>query len=322
MTGSSKNINISDIRAILSGRMKELKEDNFVVFEDFNVDENVRETVLLVEFTGVRVADIDEIRESILAQLKKAAVLAIPQKIEVVRPNWLCRDNDGKISIDKSRKKYRLMKKLRGRDRLWITDYGENVSKEQKDSFAYFGTETKLRTPTNIISPQHIQIGNWVSLGRYGKIIMQTDFSALKLYAKQHYPAAKHDFDKKIYGPRSPFLKIGDGTAIGDHFFISCALSVEIGKHVLFSDRVFISDANHLYSNLALPVSLQAISPGKPVIIGDHSFIGINVVVLEGVKIGKHAVIGANTVVTEDVPDFSVFVGNPGRVVKMIRPES
>jgi acetyltransferase-like isoleucine patch superfamily enzyme len=39
-------------------------------------------------------------------------------------------------------------------------------------------------------------------------------------------------------------------------------------------------------------------------------------VVLPGVTIGKHVVIGANAVVTRDIPDFSVAVGSPARVVR------
>jgi acetyltransferase-like isoleucine patch superfamily enzyme len=38
--------------------------------------------------------------------------------------------------------------------------------------------------------------------------------------------------------------------------------------------------------------------------------------VLPGARIGKHCVIGANSVVTGEIPDFSVAVGNPARVIK------
>ena len=40
-----------------------------------------------------------------------------------------------------------------------------------------------------------------------------------------------------------------------------------------------------------------------------------NATILCGIKIGKYAFIGAGAVVTKDVPDFSLFVGNPGRVI-------
>ncbi|WP_265101884.1 DapH/DapD/GlmU-related protein, partial [Vibrio owensii] len=45
-------------------------------------------------------------------------------------------------------------------------------------------------------------------------------------------------------------------------------------------------------------------------------WIGANVVVLPGVSIGFGAVVGAGSVVTKDVPENTVVVGNPARVVK------
>ena len=50
--------------------------------------------------------------------------------------------------------------------------------------------------------------------------------------------------------------------------------------------------------------------------IGDETWIGIHASIIGPVKIGKHCVIGANSVVTHDIPDYSVVVGNPGKIVK------
>jgi acetyltransferase-like isoleucine patch superfamily enzyme len=55
------------------------------------------------------------------------------------------------------------------------------------------------------------------------------------------------------------------------------------------------------------------------VIIGKGAFIGINSIILPGVKIGEGAVIGAGSVVTKDVPAFAVVGGNPARVIKDVR---
>jgi carbonic anhydrase/acetyltransferase-like protein (isoleucine patch superfamily) len=55
-------------------------------------------------------------------------------------------------------------------------------------------------------------------------------------------------------------------------------------------------------------------------IIEDYSLIGINAVVLNGAKIGKYCIIGANALITEnmEIPDFSLVVGSPGKVVKTL----
>lgn len=54
----------------------------------------------------------------------------------------------------------------------------------------------------------------------------------------------------------------------------------------------------------------------KPVRIDDHSFIGVNAVVLPGVTVGKAAVVASGAVVTADVPPFTMVAGNPAKVVK------
>jgi len=50
-------------------------------------------------------------------------------------------------------------------------------------------------------------------------------------------------------------------------------------------------------------------------IIGEYSFIGGGSYILPGVKIGKGCVIGVNSVVTKDIPDFSVVVGSPAKII-------
>ena len=54
----------------------------------------------------------------------------------------------------------------------------------------------------------------------------------------------------------------------------------------------------------------------EPVRIGSGSWIGTNSVVLPGVTIGNHVAVGAGSVVTTDLPDNSVAVGSPARVIQ------
>jgi carbonic anhydrase/acetyltransferase-like protein (isoleucine patch superfamily) len=56
--------------------------------------------------------------------------------------------------------------------------------------------------------------------------------------------------------------------------------------------------------------------------VGDYSLIGINAVVLNHAKIGKYCTIGANALITQgqEVPDYSVVLGSPGKVVRQIDP--
>mgnify|MGYP003544073694 FL=1 len=52
-----------------------------------------------------------------------------------------------------------------------------------------------------------------------------------------------------------------------------------------------------------------------PIQVGSHVFIGVNTIVMPGVKIGSNVVIGAGSVVTKDIPDHSVAIGVPAKVV-------
>lgn len=56
----------------------------------------------------------------------------------------------------------------------------------------------------------------------------------------------------------------------------------------------------------------------KPVSIGNDVWIGAGVSILPGVKIGNNCVIGAGSVVNKDIPDNSLAVGNPCKVIKQI----
>jgi len=54
----------------------------------------------------------------------------------------------------------------------------------------------------------------------------------------------------------------------------------------------------------------------KPIVVGDNVYIGYNTMILPGVNIGNNVVIGAGSIVTKDIPDNSVAVGNPAKVIK------
>lgn len=116
-------------------------------------------------------------------------------------------------------------------------------------------------------------------------------------------------------------LSIGNNTTIGHFSHIVCSERVTIGNDVLIADKVFISDCTHGYKDIELPIYRQPVKALRPVIIGDDSWIGENVCII-GCSIGKHCVIGANSVVKDNVPDYSVAVGNPAKVVRQYNFES
>jgi len=73
---------------------------------------------------------------------------------------------------------------------------------------------------------------------------------------------------------------------------------------------VSIISSNHKNNNLREHIE------SKPIIIGNNVWIGSNATVLPEVTIGNNVTIGANSVVTKDIPDNSVAIGNPCKVIK------
>jgi len=118
----------------------------------------------------------------------------------------------------------------------------------------------------------------------------------------------------------NPVVRIGDRCLIGRGSGIVGHLAIDIGNDVWTGHFVYITDQNHGYDDLTLPISRQA-QPERPVTIGDGSWIGHGTVILPGATIGRHCVIGANSVVTGEIPDYSVAVGSPARVIKTLVDE-
>jgi len=99
---------------------------------------------------------------------------------------------------------------------------------------------------------------------------------------------------------------------------IAAAGSIKIGNNVLCGANTTITDFDW---HGIMPDKRQSLPDAKPVIIEDNVWIGLNSVVLKGVRIGKNSVIGANSLVTKDIPENVIAAGNPCRILKKIEPE-
>lgn len=118
-------------------------------------------------------------------------------------------------------------------------------------------------------------------------------------------------------------LIIGNGVIIGELCHITCLSRVIIQDGVLLGKKCIITDNSHGEVNKE---SLESIPPNKrplvspgDVMIEKNVWLGDNVVVLPGVTIGEGCVVGASAVVTKSLPPYSVSVGNPAKVIKVIR---
>jgi sugar O-acyltransferase (sialic acid O-acetyltransferase NeuD family) len=133
------------------------------------------------------------------------------------------------------------------------------------------------------------------------------------LIRKRISERVKHSFGKAIHTSviQSPYSKVDIGTVVMQGSIINAGAS--IGKHCIINTATVIEhdcvihDFVHISPNVTLCGSVE---------VGEGTHVGASAVVIPNVKIGKWCVIGAGTVVTDHVPDFSLIVGVPGKVVR------
>ncbi len=305
-----------DLIEKISGRFSQIKKES-TLFSKLPQKES---TLFIAEFKGTKVDEIDGLTREISDYIKSLDHNDF--QIEIVRGGWLPRKKDGTIEIDAAVGKWLAVREARKTEMLLNGQFGV-LPEADKDSFAYFGSHSKIRTPVEISFPRYVKVGNWVSLGRYGKIVMLPTeaFADTEKYVKQHYPELVGDLKKfPVHAERTPTLKFGDGTSIGDNYFFICTKSIEFGKHVMVSGRLFVTDCQHMYEGSEIPPMLLPNTEGRSVKIEDHVWIGINCSILDGVTIGKHAVVGAHSVVKEDVPPYCLVAGSPAIIKKRFSP--
>ena len=114
---------------------------------------------------------------------------------------------------------------------------------------------------------------------------------------------------------KDPVINIGDGSYIGRFVHIVSVNKIEICDNVAMADKVYITDNAHNYEDINTLMKEQEILDFGPVVIGENTWLGENACIM-GASIGKHCVIGVNAVVTTDIPDYSIAVGSPARVIK------
>ena len=168
----------------------------------------------------------------------------------------------------------------------------------QAARFARFGSHSEITFPhTALMGEQRIEIGAHTLVGPLATL-------------SAGMPTTANE-------PGPPIVTIGDRCLLGKGIGVVGHERVEIGDDLWTGHYVYITDQNHGYADLDMPISRQAM-PERPVRIGAGSWLGHGTVVLPGATIGRHVVIGANSVVRGEIPANCVAAGNPARVVKQL----
>jgi acetyltransferase-like isoleucine patch superfamily enzyme len=124
---------------------------------------------------------------------------------------------------------------------------------------------------------------------------------------------------------RDIIIEIGAGGSLtvgaNTHIQPRCQLSayeapIHIGHDVEIAPYCAFYPYDHSFAPGKL-IKLQPLKTKGGIFIEDDVWLGVGVIVLDGVRIGKGAVVGAGSVVTQDIPDGAIAVGVPARIVKM-----
>jgi acetyltransferase-like isoleucine patch superfamily enzyme len=128
-------------------------------------------------------------------------------------------------------------------------------------------------------------------------------------------------------------VQIGEFTCLNGTTIV-CHQQITIGAHCLFAWGVVISDSEPM-SNSTIGERRSAlenvtkdnqrpwptIERSRPIHIKDNVWIGFESVILPGVTVGRGSIVGCKTIVSESIPEYSVVVGNPPRIVRTLNPD-
>ncbi|THF73251.1 glycosyltransferase [Cohnella fermenti] len=181
-----------------------------------------------------------------------------------------------------------------------MNPFEERTLRPEDPPFHSFGPHSLLEPPGNVYGAEEISIGSGVLL-RFGYWL---------------------NVCTPVTGER-PKIVIGDGVHTGFGLRLSAANSIVLEANSGYGPNVYIADTDHEYRWIGLPVIRQGITRADGrVVVGEGSWIGSNAVIAGSIAIGKGCVVGANSIVTKDVPDYSVAVGSPARIMKLFDPDS
>lgn len=168
-----------------------------------------------------------------------------------------------------------------------------------------FGKGITLRHPGSITLGNRVAIDDYVLLDASGMGIEKLTIGDDVIISRNCVIQAK-----------TGTVKIGRKADIGCNTVITSSNGIYIGNNVLIAANCYLGGGRYITDRLDIPMMEQGIFSQGKTIIEDDVWLGAGAIALDGVRIGKGCIVGAGAVVTKDLPDYSVAVGVPAKVIK------
>jgi acetyltransferase-like isoleucine patch superfamily enzyme len=172
--------------------------------------------------------------------------------------------------------------------------------------FARLGKAVYIQKGLDAIGSNAIEIGDGVKILQDVHLNLKASNSRLKI---GNYVCLDRGVDIRVAGDDCS-IEIGDRTYLGPYVCMAGPGNIKVGKNCLIASQTGIYANNHRDYGLSR----------EGIVIGDYCWLGSGVRILDGVTIGDNSVIGAGAVVTKSIPDRSLAVGVPAKVIKRSKP--
>ena len=190
--------------------------------------------------------------------------------------------------------------------RYWLDLLDSKYTAQTLAKFKTAPTNFVFDKPNRLIHPEYMEIGDDVYIGPNSMLDCMLEYPGPEL----NPPA---DVKAEQFQPR---IVIGNRVSATGGLQLAACQEIVIEDDVLLASNINMTDALHGYSHVDTPYKFQNMWQIAPIKVKRGSWIGQNVVITPGVTIGEMCIIGANSVVNKDIPDYSIAVGAPARVIK------
>jgi len=180
-----------------------------------------------------------------------------------------------------------------------------------RTQFKAMGSHVRIGKNVKIVNPQYISLGDYVTI---------CDDATLIARGSGGITLGSHvTVNDRVYldteRPDEGYIQVGDNVYIGTGTTLFGHRGLEIGDHCLLAQNITLTPYSHIYDDPDRNIIEQG-GHCEKVTIGRDTYIGMRCSVMYSGNIGEGCVIGAGSVVVKPIPDYSVAVGCPAKVIK------